>query len=79
MIALLFAHFVVISCSVLVLSTPEAEKEKPQQSKLLKIKAKVRARASNTRRQQFKMGPIMQNHVLSYSLESPLGPGRLPG
>uniref|UniRef100_A0A8D2N2C5 Uncharacterized protein n=1 Tax=Zonotrichia albicollis TaxID=44394 RepID=A0A8D2N2C5_ZONAL len=79
MIALLFAHFVVISCSVLVLGIPEAEREKPQQSKLLKIKAKVRARVSNTSRQQFKMGPIMQNHVLSYSLESPLGPGRLPG
>lgn len=42
MIALLFAHFVVISCSVIVLSITEAEKEKPQQSKLLKIKAKVR-------------------------------------
>lgn len=42
MIALLFAHFVVISCSVIVLSITEAEKEKHQQSKLLKFKAKVR-------------------------------------
>lgn len=42
MIALLFAQFVIISCSVVVLGITGAEEEKPQQSKLLKIKAKVR-------------------------------------
>lgn len=42
MSALLFAHFVVTSCSVIVLNITEVEKEKLQQSKLLKIKAKVR-------------------------------------
>jgi len=42
MSTLLFAHFVVSSCSVIVLSITEVKQEKLQQSKLLKIKAKVR-------------------------------------
>lgn len=42
MSALLLAHFVVFGCSVIVLSITEVEQEKLEQSKLLKIKAKVR-------------------------------------